>query len=158
MLLATLPGGVDALVALPAVPDWIAAPLGGARFVREHPVQAAGVDPAEPRLLDRVRAAVRLRHYSRRTEKAYVGWTRRFILFSGKRHPSEMGEAEISRFLSHLAVAGKVSASTQNQALSALLFLYREVLGRELPWMDEIVRAKRPQRLPTVLSREEVCG
>jgi integron integrase len=110
------------------------------------------------KLLGQVRAALRLRHYSRRTERAYVGWTRRFILFSGKRHPSEMGESEISGFLSHLAVAGKVSASTQNQALSALLFLYREVLRRELPWMDEIVRAKRPQRLPTVLSREEVAA
>jgi integron integrase len=110
------------------------------------------------KLLGQVRAALRLRHYSRRTERAYVSWTRRFILFSGKRHPSEMGESEISGFLSHLAVAGKVSASTQNQALSALLFLYREVLRRELPWMDEIVRAKRPQRLPTVLSREEVAA
>jgi integron integrase len=108
--------------------------------------------------MDRLHAAIRLRHYSRRTERAYAGWVRWFILFHGKRHPDDMGERELSGFLSHLAVAGKVSASTQNQALSALLFLYRDVLGRELAWMDEIVRAKRPQRLPVVLSRDEVAA
>ena len=112
----------------------------------------------KPRLLDQVRAAVRARHYSPRTEKAYVGWVRRYIVFHGKRHPSEMGEAEISRFLTHLAVTGKVSASTQNQALSALLFLYREVLRKELPWVDGIVRAKRPIRIPVVLTRTEVAA
>ena len=84
------------------------------------------------RLLDWVRQEIRKRHYSRRTEKSYVGWIRRFILFHGKRHPAEMGEAEISHYLSHLAVSGKVSASTQNQALSALLFLYRQVLCRKI--------------------------
>ena len=109
-----------------------------------------------PRLLDQVRDALRTRHYSRRTEKAYVGWIRRFVIFNGKRHPREMGEAEITRFLSHLAVKRQVSASTQNQALTALLFLYRDVLGIELEWLDEIVRAKRPQRLPVVLTRREV--
>jgi len=109
-----------------------------------------------PRLLDQVREEIRKRHYSRRTEKSYMGWIRRFILFHGKRHPAEMGEAEISRFLSHLAVSGKVRASTQNQALSALLFLYRQVLSREVEWVEGIVRAKRPMHLPIVLTREEV--
>ena len=108
-----------------------------------------------PRLLDRVRLAIRARHYSPRTEKAYLGWIRRFILFHGKRHPAEMGADEIVRFLSHLASDARVSASTQNQALSAILFLYREVLQAELPWLDGLVRAKRPQRLPVVLNRDE---
>ncbi len=112
--------------------------------------------PRPPRLLDRVRQAVRARHYSRRTEKAYVAWVRRYILFHGKRHPSEMGAADITQYLSSLAVQGHVSASTQNQALSALLFLYRQVLGQDLPWLDEIVRAKRTVRLPVVLARDEV--
>jgi integron integrase len=111
----------------------------------------------QPKLLDRVRHALRLRHRSPKTEKAYVGWIRRFIIFNEKRHPSEMGAAEIERFLSSLAVDGGVSASTQNQALAAILFLYRHVLGIELPWMGGIVRAKRPVRLPVVLTRQEVC-
>src|SRR2546427_857418 len=106
--------------------------------------------------LDRVRAVIRARHYSRRTEGAYVAWIRRYILFHDKRHPTDMGAPEITRFLSSLAVEGNVAASTQNQALSALLFLYRDVLEVELPWLDGIVRAKRPQRLPVVLSRDEV--
>jgi integron integrase len=110
----------------------------------------------KPRLLDRVRVAIRARHYSRRTEKAYVAWIRRYIVFHDKRHPADMGAPEVTRFLSSLAVEGKVAASTQNQALSALLFLYRDVLEVDLPWMDEIVRAKRPQRLPVVLTRDEV--
>ena len=97
-----------------------------------------------------------MRHYSIRTEEAYVGWIKRFILFHGKRHPLEMGEAEITRFLSALAVHGQVSASTQNQALCALVFLYRHVLGQNLGWLDGVVRAKRPQRLPVVLTRPEV--
>jgi integron integrase len=109
-----------------------------------------------PKLLDRVRQALQTRHYSRRTEKTYVAWIRRYILFHGKRHPAEMGAPELSRFLSWLAVDGKVAASTQNQALSALLFLYQEVLDLDVPWLDDIVRAKRPQRLPVVLTREEV--
>ncbi|MBI3006770.1 MAG: integron integrase [candidate division NC10 bacterium] len=112
--------------------------------------------PQPPRLLDRVREAIRTRRYSRRTEKTYIGWIRRYILFHGKRHPAEMGEAEITRFLSSLAVDAKVSASTQNQALSALLFLYREVLDKTVPWLHEVVRAKTPRRLPVVLSRDEV--
>ena len=110
----------------------------------------------KPRLLDRVREATRARHYSRRTEKAYVAWIRRYILFHGKRHPLEMGGPEVTRFLTSLAVDGHVAGSTQNQALSALLFLYREVLAQELPWLDDIVRAKRTARLPVVLTRDEV--
>ena len=118
--------------------------------------ESSPAEPAKPRLLDRVRAAVRIRHYSRRTEEAYVAWIIRYIRFHGKRHPAEMGAPELTRLLSALAVDGKVAASTQNQALSALLFLYREVLQLEVPWLDGVVRAKRPLRLPVVLSREEV--
>jgi len=114
------------------------------------------VGPSKPRLLDRVRQNISARHYSRRTEKAYVHWIKRYIFFHGKRHPVEMGAAEVAEFLTSLAVEDKVAASTQNQALSALLFLYRDVLGVELPWLDDVVRAKRPQYLPVVLTREEV--
>jgi integron integrase len=114
--------------------------------------------PVAARLLDRVRIAIRTRHLSPRTEEAYVFWIRRFILFHGKRHPVEMAEAEVSAFLSALAVGERVAASTQNQALCALLFLYRHVLGIELPWLDDLVRAKRPARLPVVLTREEVAA
>ena len=110
----------------------------------------------KPRLLDRVRQAIGTRHYSRRTEKAYVHWIKRYNFFHGKRHPAEMGAAEVTAFLTALAVHSKVAASTQNQALSALLFLYREVLGVELPWLDDVVRAKRPLHLPVVLTRDEV--
>ncbi len=112
--------------------------------------------PQKPKLLDRVREAIRARHYSRRTEDAYIGWIKRYIFFHGKRHPSEMGAEEVTRFLSSLALDGHVAASTQNQALSALLFLYREVLQQDLPWLEGIVRAKRPIRLPVVLTRDEV--
>jgi integron integrase len=109
-----------------------------------------------PKLLDRVRTALRVEHYAIRTEEVYVGWIRRFILFHGKRHPAQMGKREVEAFLSMLAVRGRVSASTQNQALSALLFLYRKVLEREFPELDDVVRARRPRRLPVVLTREEV--
>jgi integron integrase len=112
--------------------------------------------PPKPRLLEQVRHAIRLRHYSRRTEDAYAGWIRRFILFHGKRHPATMGEPEITRYLSWLAVEKKVGAVTQNQALSALLFLYKEVLRQEMGWLQNVVRAKGPRRLPVVLTREEV--
>jgi integron integrase len=112
--------------------------------------------PSRPRLLDRVREAIRARHYSRRTEESYVAWIRRLILFHHKRHPADMGRVEISRFLSSLAVDSKVSASTQNQALGALLFLYRDVLHRDVGELEGVVRAKSPRRLPVVLSREEV--
>jgi len=107
-------------------------------------------------LLDQVRQAIRTRHYSDRTEEAYVGWVRRFVLFHDKRPPAEMGAAEVSRFLTSLAVDRKVAASTQNQALAAVLFLYKDVLGRDPGWLDDVVRAKRPQRLPMVLPRQEV--
>jgi integron integrase len=109
-----------------------------------------------PKLLDQVRDRIRRKHYSLRTETTYVHWTRRFIYFHGKRHPREMGAAEVEKFLTHLAVVGRVSASTQNQAMSALIFLYKEVLGQPLPWLDNIESAQRSKRLPVVLTREEV--
>ena len=109
-----------------------------------------------PKLLDRVRLEARRRHLSHRTEQSYVAWVRRFVLFHDKRHPREMGETEVVGFLSHLAVEDGVSASTQNQALSALVFLYRHVLGRELEGLDDAARARRTRPLPVVLSREEV--
>ena len=107
-------------------------------------------------LLDEVKAAIRVRHYSRRTEEAYAGWVRRYILFNGKRHPREIGAPELQSFLTHLAIQKRVSASTQNQALSAILFLYREVLKVESFSLDVAVRAQRPERLPVVLTRQEV--
>jgi integron integrase len=114
--------------------------------------------PPGPRLLDRVRQAIRTRHYSRCTEKAYVTWIRRFIHFHGVRHPKEMGSAEVAAYLTHLANEEKVSASTQNQAFSALLFLYREVLDMKLAGLEKTPRAKRPIRLPLVLTRDEVAA
>jgi integron integrase len=111
--------------------------------------------PAEPKLLDQVRDRLRLKHYSIRTEEAYLGWIKRFILFHGKRHPSAMGKREVEAFLTALAVERDVAAATQGQALSAILFLYQEVLGQVLPWLDEVTRAKRPARLPTVLTPME---
>jgi len=110
----------------------------------------------KPKLLDQVRVAIRTKHYSRRTEEAYVHWIKGFILFHKKRHPAEMGETEINAFLTHLAVRKNVASSTQNQALSALLFLYRHVLGRELGDFGEVIRARKPTRLPVVMTREEV--
>jgi len=100
--------------------------------------------PPKPKLLDEVRQAIRRRHYSDRTEKAYVHWIKRYIFFHNKRHPQEMAEAEIARFLSSLATAGRVSASTQNQAFNALLFLYDAVLNKKIGLIDGVVRAKRP--------------
>ena len=100
------------------------------------PAYAHNAAPHQPRLLDRIRDKIRFNHYSIRTEQAYVDWVRRFVLFHGKRHPVEMGAAEVEAFLTCLAVQGRVAASTQNQALNALLFLYREVLDVELPWLD----------------------
>jgi integron integrase len=110
-----------------------------------------------PKLLDLMRDKIRIKHYSIRTENQYLQWAKRYILFHNKRHPKDMGGKEVEAYLSHLATVGNVSASTQNQALAALLFLYKEVLEQELPWMDDIVRAKKPQRLPVVLSKEEVA-
>ena len=109
-----------------------------------------------PKLLDQLRAEIRVRHYSIRTEQAYVDWVRRFILFHNKRHPKEMGAGELRDFLSHLAVDRNVSASTQNQAKSALLFLYGQVLKIELPWLEEVISAKTAKRLPVVLTQVEV--
>ncbi len=109
-----------------------------------------------PKLLDRVHAAIRVRHYSRRTEAAYVGWIKRYIFFHHVRHPDQMGKPEIEQFLSHLAVQGRVSASTQNQAFHALLFLYKHVLKWDIGLLEGVVRAKRPKRLPVALPREEI--
>jgi integron integrase len=119
-------------------------------------MKAKEISQQPPRLMDRLRAEIRLRHYSIRTEETYVDWARRFILFHGKRHPKDMGADEVTAFLSHLASERNVSASTQNQAKSALLFLYREVLGMGLPWLDEVIAAKTPRRLPVVLTQTEV--
>jgi integron integrase len=113
---------------------------------------------AAPRLLDRVRELIRIRRYSIRTEQAYLQWIRRYILFPGRRHPRQLGAEELTAFLSDLAVRGNVSASTQNQALNAILFLYREALGITLPWIENVQRAKRSTHLPVVLTRQEVRG
>src|SRR5450830_1096974 len=109
-----------------------------------------------PKLLEQVRGKIRLKHYSIRTEQTYVDWIKRYILHFDKQHPKDLGAAEVEQFLTHLAVHGKVAASTQNQAKSALLFLYKEVLGSELPWLDEVERAKTPKRLPVVLTQAEI--
>jgi integron integrase len=110
---------------------------------------------SSPKLLDRVRRHLRVKHYSIRTEQAYVDWIRRYILFHYKRHPTEMGEKEITRFLTHLAVEKNVAASTQNQAFSALLFLYQQVLDRKLDFIDNVQRVTRPAKLPVVFTRAE---
>lgn len=134
------------------IPTHSSLPDAASRFHRSSiPVEAR-----KPKLLDQVRAAIRTRHYSWRTEQTYVQWIKRFIFFHNKKHPLQMGQQEVTQFLSALAVEKHVSASTQSQALSALLFLYRDVLGQDLPWLQNVVRAKRPQRLPVVLSRTEV--
>jgi len=112
--------------------------------------------PPPRRLLDEVRKAIRLRHYSYRTEKAYVDWIWRFVVFHDKQNPRLLGGAEVAKFLSHLAQERDVSAATQSQALAALLFLYKRVLNVDLPWIDNVVRASRPKRLPTVLGQQEV--
>ena len=124
----------------------------------DYTPQSSGVTGTSqpPRLLDQVRQQCRLRHYSLRTEQAYAGWIKRFIVFHDKRHPRQMGAPEVEAFLSFLANQGQVSAATQNQALAALLFLYRHVLDTALPWMEDVVRAKRSRRLPVVLSAAEV--
>lgn len=111
-----------------------------------------------PRLLDRMRSVIRLRHMSYSTERVYVEWVRRFILFHGKRHPKDLGAPEVESFLSHLAQERKVAASTQNQAKAALLFLYKEVLEVTLPWLEGVVQARTPRRLPVVLSLREVSA
>jgi len=120
------------------------------------PAEAAAPRPPSPSLLQVLREHIRLRHYSRRTEAAYVDWVRRFIRFHGRRHPRDLGATEVAAFLSALANERHVAPSTQNQALAAILFLYKDVLRVELPWLREIVRARRPRRLPVVLTRAEV--
>ena len=117
----------------------------------ESPAVAAG----SPRLLDQVREVIRRRHYSYRTEQTYVHWIKRFIYFSGKRHPRELGAEEVTAFLNHLVGERNVAAATQNQALAALLFLYKEVIALPLPWLDGVEHAKRPVRKPTVLTQSE---
>jgi len=112
----------------------------------------------QPRLLDQLRDKIRLKHYSIRTEHTYLDWVRRYILFHNKRHPNSMGKEAVEAFLTYLAVEGKVSASTQNQAKSAILFLYKEVLAMDLPWLDNVEQAKAPRRLPVVLTQTEVAA
>jgi site-specific recombinase XerD len=118
-----------------------------------HPPVAAN---QKPKLLDQVRETIRRKHYSLRTEAAYVDWIKKYIFFHNKRHPSQMGASELEQFLNHLAVQRKVAASTQNQALSALVFLYRQVLRQDFDWLDNLERAKKPARLPVVLTENEV--
>ena len=120
------------------------------------PAMSGSSSVLAPRLLDQVRGKIRFKHYSLRTEQAYLDWIKRFIRHFGKRHPRELGAADVEAFLTHLAVAGRVAAATQNQAKSAILFLYREVLEAELPWLDGVESAKAPRRLPVVLTRDEV--
>jgi integron integrase len=129
-----------------------AAPIGPLR----PPTLGTGSSATPPRLLERVRLTIRARHYSPRTEKAYLAWIRRFIFFHGRRHPDELGVPEVAGYLSHLAVQQSVSSSTQTQAFAAILFLYRDVLGRNLVGLDSVVRAKRPVHVPLVLARDEV--
>jgi site-specific recombinase XerD len=125
-----------------------------AKLIRAHALpHPAGT---KPKLLDQMREAMRSRHYSRRTEQTYSLWVKRFIYFHNVRHPAEMAEPEINSFLTHLAVKERISSSTQNQALSALLFLYRHVLGREIGNLGEVIRARKPKRIPVVMTREEV--
>src|SRR3569623_2041845 len=124
---------------------------------RDYVINSAKVIPnPKAKLLDQVREVLRVKHYALRTEEVYILWIKRYIFFHQKRHPREMGAAEVQAFLSDLAVTQKVSASTQNQALNALVFLYDQVLHIELDWMDNLVRAKRSTRLPLIMSRDEV--
>jgi integron integrase len=135
---------------------WSGAGLGGVKRDGEHPTASGPAQPGEAKLLDRVRAAIRVRHYSRRTEEAYVGWVRRFVVFNQMTHPREMGAPEVAAFLTHLARRQRVAASTQNQALNALVFLYRHVLDSPLGTLEGVVRARKPRRLPVVFTRVEV--
>ena len=123
--------------------------------MNDNDINGLPAQPARPRLLDLAREVIRRRHYSYRTEKTYLEWMKRFILYSGKRHPRELGAIEVTAFLNYLAMKRRVAAATQNQALAALLFHYKEVLAEPLPWLDEVVHAKRPVRRPTVLTASE---
>jgi len=150
MALPTVPRDdlpIDPRVPTASLPWTLAEPAPRAGFL---------TPPSKPKLLEQVRRAIRVRHYSPRTEKSYVAWIRRFIQFHRMRHPEMMGAPEVESFLSDLSVRGRVSASTQNQALSAILFLYKAVLGREIGWVTDVTRAKAARRLPVVLTREEV--
>lgn len=118
---------------------------------------AAAPHPA-PRLMDRVRESLRLHRYALSTERTYCHWIKRFIYFHGKRHPSEMGAAEVEAFLTHLATAENVAASTQNQAMHSVLYLYKNVLGVDLPWLDNVMRARESKRLPAVLTQRETAA
>lgn len=131
---------------------------GGASFVRENDTEYGSSPPVppKPRLGDRARAAMRLRHFSRRTEAVYFHWMHRYFEFHDRRDPKDLGAEHVTAFLNHLADERQVAASTQNQALAALLFLYRQVLGIDVPWLDGLVRANRPHHLPVVLTRDEV--
>ena len=144
---------MESTIAHRPVPRALAVIDGGLNIKNGMPTPPAA---QKPRLLEQVRQAIRTRHYSSRTEKAYIHWIKRYIFFHNKRHPQEMAETEISQFLSGLATEGRVSASTQNQALNALLFLYHEVLNKKIGLVEGVVRAKRPQRLPVVLTKNEV--
>ena len=125
-------------------------------FLRTESQTPSLAAPPPPKLLERFRDHLRTRHYSIRTEATDIVWARRFILFHGKRHPKDMGSVEVEAFLTHLAVDRHVSASTQNQAKSAILYLYKQVLDVNLPWLDDVVQAKTPKRLPVVLTASEV--
>ena len=139
-----------------AKPDVQTKGMGTARADAFRAGEDSARSSSRPRLLGQLREALRSRHYSPRTEQTYCLWAKRFIYFNRLRHPAEMAEPEINAFLTHLAVKEKVSASTQNQALSALLFLYRHVLGREVGDLGEVIRARKPKHLPVVMTREEV--
>src|SRR6267378_1165667 len=133
---------------------------GAMRFfgtrVTDGRVYSGAMTVGAPSLLTQLRVAIRTRHYSPRTEEAYVQWVRRFVRFCDTRHPRELGPRDVTQFLSHLAVEGKVSASTQNQALSALVFLYKDLLDMPVGWLSALVRAKRPLRVPVVFTKDEV--
>jgi len=145
----------DLFTATPA-PPYAGSVTGRAWGLRVSEGGPTPVEPSSPRLLERVRRALRLRHFSPATERAYIAWARRFVLYHGKRHPEEMGAEEVEAFLTHLAIENRVAPSTQNQAFAALLFLYRDVLRRNVPGLEQVARARRPARLPVVLSRSEV--
>jgi integron integrase len=152
---ASVPGSAEAASTARFTPR--PAPCPAPAAGRVHRAAPAAPAPSDgPKLLERLRNEIRVRHYSRRTEEAYTRWVRRFVGFHGVRHPREMGAAEVSAFLTDLATRGQVSASTQNQALNALVFLYRHVMDAPLGEIEEWIRAKKPRRLPTVFTREEV--
>ena len=146
----------DAAAGAPASPPPGGVDPSAVGTAQPEPQSQSQLHPQPQRLLGRMREALRVRHYSIRTERAYVDWVRRFIRFHDRRHPARLGAVEVQAFLTHLAVERSVASPTQNQAKAALLFLYREVLGLQLPWLDEIVGAKLSRHLPVVLTPSEV--